>query len=347
MRIITIFLLFLLSGAALAEPQVYTREIITGTYKIDKIYRSMMGPYGTESLKIRDGDRELLWIVGYEAEVIDGKEDKVISQEFMCHSNLDYKPESYGKINNHIPWDGRFFTLSQGMQNVRFPAGCGIPIYSNEEIDLNTQVLNLNDPHADRRVRYRVQIHYLRDQELDHKMVALRQFGVQGLKSLTGKTAYWNQKNADEKHHGPGCAVGSKAVKDTFQYEDSLGQKFTAHWVVPPGRDTNSTLVTRYLGLTEDVRVYYIAVHLHPYAESLELKDLTTGKTIFKSLVTPAKGRIGIEKIEDYSDPKGMMLYKDHEYELVSVYNNTTDHDVDSMAVLYLYSGFDFKPKEK
>ena len=38
-----------------------------------------------------------------------------------------------------------------------------------------------------------------------------------------------------------------------------------------------------------------------------------------------------------YSSPEGLPLYKDHQYELVSKYNNTTQEAVDSMAVMYLY----------
>ena len=30
-------------------------------------------------------------------------------------------------------------------------------------------------------------------------------------------------------------------------------------------------------------------------------------------------------------------MYVDHEYELVSVYNNTTPEDVDAMAAMYLF----------
>ena len=30
-------------------------------------------------------------------------------------------------------------------------------------------------------------------------------------------------------------------------------------------------------------------------------------------------------------------LYADHEYEIVTTYNNTTDHEVDAMGVIYIY----------
>jgi hypothetical protein len=30
-------------------------------------------------------------------------------------------------------------------------------------------------------------------------------------------------------------------------------------------------------------------------------------------------------------------MYSDHDYEIIATYNNTLDHNIDSMAVMYLY----------
>ena len=104
-----------------------------------------------------------------------------------------------------------------------------------------------------------------------------------------------------------------------------------------PGREVNRTLATNWMSVPFDTTVHYIAVHLHPFAESLELLDLTTGNTIFHSQVRNTPERIGLEHVEYFSSPEGIRVYKGHEYELVSVYNNTTDVDQDSMAVMFLY----------
>jgi len=69
--------------------------------------------------------------------------------------------------------------------------------------------------------------------------------------------------------HGEDRSVGLPASQDQFVV-DGLGQKFTGHWIVPPGRDVSRNNVTRYLTLPRDTTVHYIAVHLHPFAESLE-----------------------------------------------------------------------------
>ena len=131
---------------------------------------------------------------------------------------------------------------------------------------------------------------------------------------------------------------------------DKEGRKFSGYWVVPPGRQVNHTRVTEMVSLPYDTSVHYIATHLHPFAESLELRDQTTGETIFKSRTRQVEKGIGLAEVEAFSSEAGVPLYKDHEYQLISVYNNTTDRPQDSMAVMYLYLraqdlyDFDFRP---
>lgn len=335
-----LLLLCLLVSPLWAAP-VHTVELTSSDYKIDRIYRSMMGPTSSQKVKLGKKPGELLWVIGYEAIVVDPKSGREISQEYMCHSNLDYQPDRYQKTLPSSPLDGRFFTLSQGQQKVDFPVGFGIPIRSGEELTLWTQALNLNQPELKRKVRFRIRIRYLRDSELEEPMTALVQLGMAGLKSVTGKEAHFGATKA----HGPGCSVGRAAVENDVPYEDQHGQRFTGHWVVQPGREVNHTNITSYLNLSEKLKVHYVAIHLHPYAESLELRDLTSKTTVFKGKVKAARGRVGIEHIDHYSSRQGFTLHPDHEYSLISVYNNTSGQPVDSMAVMYLYAAVpNFKP---
>ena len=41
--------------------------------------------------------------------------------------------------------------------------------------------------------------------------------------------------------------------------------------------------------------------------------------------------------MESYSSVEGIPIYADHEYEIVSVYDNPTDEPQDAMAVMFLY----------
>ena len=58
---------------------------------------------------------------------------------------------------------------------------------------------------------------------------------------------------------------------------------------------------------------------------------------MFKSTTRPFPDRIGLAHVDSFSSVEGIPIYKDHEYELVSVYNNITDKNQDSMAVMNLY----------
>ena len=297
-----------------------------------------MGPYGLDRTTLRDGSPELLWIVGYESEVIEEASQRDVGQQYMCHANLDIDPNAYFDAFPTAPsMSGRLFTLSQGQSRIDFPPGFGIPIPSNMDLSLATQVLNLNDADIDTSVQHRVTIRYVRDADVAEPMTAIFQAAVEGFKALEDARYYGiDMAHADADALGPGCSVGQAAVAGDFD-QDAHGQKFTAHWVVEPGVEVNRTNVTRFLNLPYDTKAHYIAVHLHPFAESLELWDLTDNRRVYAAEVDGSEGRIGIDKVDHFSSVDGIDFVKGHEYELVSRYHNTSGENVDSMAVMYLY----------
>lgn len=320
------------------EDGIREHTVLSDTYEIDKIYKSMKGPNSRQKVYLSKSERpELLWLTGYKAVMVGSDGKTPMSQEFMCHSNLDLDiiahRDLFGWRKNNP--SVRLFTLSQGQAEIKFPEGFGIPILSTEPLDLSTQVLNLNNTKNKFEVRHKITFTYIPDRELNRPMKPIMTIYAQGLKLLEGKDGYFNVGHASEDEHGPGCLVGENA--DTKVYSDFFGRTFTAHWVVKPGREVNHTLATKLLNVPYDTTVHYIAVHLHPFAESLELKDLTTEETVYKSKVTGAKAGIGIENVDYFPSEKGIPLYKDHEYQIISVYNNTSDEDQDSMALMLLY----------
>jgi hypothetical protein len=328
-------------AAQARTPTVHTKTIYSRPYTIDKKYVSMRGPYGFDEVALWESESpELLWIVGYKTTVVAADSESPMSQEFVCHANLDFDAKDYyAKFPAAPPVSGRVFTLSQGQQDIHFPEGLGIPVTSDLPISLATQVLNLNiEKPKDIKVRHKVEIYFVRDVEVEGEMTPLFQAAAEGFKAL-GEAKHYGFSSAESdalEAAGGGCSAGKPAVEGDSD-DDAFGQQFTAHWVVPPGREVNVTNVTRFLNLPYDTTAHYIAVHLHPFAESLTLKDLTTGQVLFDAKVHGPKDRIGIDSIDHFESVDGMALYKDHQYELTSVYNNTSGHDVDSMAVMYMY----------
>ena len=111
--------------------------------------------------------------------------------------------------------------------------------------------------------------------------------------SLDNSEAYYGVTNPEAEHAGAACSPGS--IPDTVEeapniLRDQFGQRFTGHWVVKPGLEERHTLVTKQLNLTFDTRIHYIGAHLHPFAETLELRDLTSGESLYTVRARPRNG---------------------------------------------------------
>jgi len=161
------------------------------------------------------------------------------------------------------------------------------------------------------------------------------QRAAQGSVLVSGKDGYHGIEEGDPDVHGPGCLLGTP--QSASNNRDQFGRVFASHWQVPPGREVNHSLVTQFMAVPYDTTVHFIAVHLHPFATSLTLRDLTTDTIVFRSRARGPKTGIGLDHVESFSNEEGIPIYADHEYELVSVYENTTDEVQDSMATMFLY----------
>ena len=67
------------------------------------------------------------------------------------------------------------------------------------------------------------------------------------------------------------------------------------------------------------------------------LKDLTTGDVVYEAKTKQAERGVGLAHVDFFSSEKGIPVFADHEYELISVYENTSGVAQDSMAVMNLY----------
>ncbi len=326
---------------------LYRREILSPVFHMDGIYKSMQGPLDTQHLQLGAGgpetEPELLWLVGFEGSVMepDGETEK--SSEFMCHTNLDARLGSYKEtLPTAIKAPDRLFTLSQGQLQARMPEGFGIPVSSSEKLTLDTQALNHNVVGATVETRHRLAIEFVRDSDLQVPLRPLVQQAVFGYVVVEGDDGQFGMTpvEAEEAEH-PGCLPGTHAKDADARgfFRDPFGRRFSSFWEVPPGRHTYRSRVLDFMmKLPYDTTIHYAVAHLHPFAESLELRDLTTGETLIKTRVRQAGGgRLGIAEVEDFSSVEGIPVYHDHEYELIAIYDNTTQEDHDSMAVMYLY----------
>lgn len=305
--------------------------LISETLRIDTTYHSMEGPYHQIQFTIAPGQQpDTVWITAMSADVVT-PDLTPLPVEFFCHANLDYDPQAHRNLfKTARVTSARLFTLSQGHEEMRFPDGFGIPVRTDEPLSLTTQVLSNNGVESAKHVRVRIRVHYVRNGE--RPMRALYLTSAIGVVSTDGHTGHYGMHD----NHQMGASTAGVA-KSQFEYRDTLGQKFSGHWVVPPGKHTVKTVVTNWMNLDSDTRVHYIGVHVHPFAQRIVLRNMTTGGDVFVSRITPLEGRIGISKVTDLSSTTGVRLNAGHNYELIADYDNPTSGPVDAMAVLFLY----------
>jgi cyclophilin family peptidyl-prolyl cis-trans isomerase len=385
------------------------REFLSPVYTIEKIYKSMEGPYDQQPITIEpDAKPELLWLKSVRVDIV-GEDGKTPApSEFMCHMNLDLDSSKHQHLLA-LPYTPatRIVTLSQGVFDAKVPAGYGFPIVSSEPLNVFTQVLNHNvkEPNH-RKVRHLVTIEYVRDAELKTPMKALANVGASGLvldqpkpdlfksmdampgmdhssmamdhsamtttaaspatvaamSSSTASASSTGSPSTDATsstvasaahsssttvaatsgpegihHAGLTCLIGARAPNaNGGEYTDPQGHHLLGHWVVPPGKQVNRSDATWFMALPFDGKLHMALAHLHPYAQSLTLRDTTTGTDIFKAVAkNPAKG-IGLAHVDTLESDAGIPMYRDHKYEIISVYDNPTQTNADSMASVFL-----------
>lgn len=356
-RLLPAIVLALLPLAAVAAdaPQMHKYVYLSRVYNIDRMYHSMEGPGSIEEVYIGDREHpELLWVTGVKTEMVAEDGESPQMPDLMCHVNVDVDS---GKHSHMLALNRataqRLITLSQGMVDAQFPAGYGYPISSNEPLNVFTQVLNLNIEHPkDLKVRHRVTFTFIPDSELKTPLKPLFNVGASGTvilpkdepNHMAMNMAMAEITGADGKpvasDHSTSCLTLPRAPNaaggGASDYRNPQGQKVTGHWIVPPGKQVNHSDITWFMLLPFDSKLHWAAAHLHPFAQSLTIRDTTTGQTIFEvKAKNPEKG-VGLEKVETFASDDGVPMYRNHKYELISVYDNPTNQNADSMASAFL-----------
>jgi hypothetical protein len=356
-RLLPAAITLLAVASLLAAPGEQSKQFISPIYTIDRIYHSMEGPSSVERIYLGDpsAPAELLWVTGIRTEMVDADGATPQLPELMCHVNVDLdQPKHQALFGFRRATASRLMTLSQGMLAAKVPAGFGFPLASNEPLLLFTQVLNLNILHPQNlKVRHRVTIDYVRARDLTTPIKPLFNVGASGMvilddnplalahSMMSTPSSVTTEAGHDGMTMNPNmsCLVGSRAPQATSSsadYTDPQGRKMTGHWIVPPGKQVNHSDITWFMNLQYDTRLRYAAVHLHPFARSLEMRDMTTGKTVFVAKAeNPATG-VGLTHVDEFSSPEGVLIQHAHKYSLISTYDNPTNTNVDSMASVFL-----------
>jgi len=308
-----------------------TLSLITPTLVVDQIYKSMEGPKVMRSFQIDSKTDDLVWITSFETKAISTNEVDALSNDYICHTNIDfYDGEHYSRwnlnerIGQHYP---RLTSMSNGIEKYNFPDGFGFPVFGNENLFLSTQTLNHNiksDPFS---VKHQINLGYK-----PHSKT---------MKPLQSKTVFiMLPYNTDNPFQGPTEANPNMCLPvetGNHSYSNDKGESLSGHWVVFPGRKRYSYDITHQLQLKDSTTLHHIATHLHPYAETLTLKNKTKDTVIFTSIAENYTDKTGLKRVSSFSSAEGVMLYPDHAYELILEVNNTSGSDQDMMASMFLF----------
>jgi len=313
-------------------------------YRLDKIYRSMEGPWSVQSgIQLASAKKSRVqWITGLETQVVDATKETPISQEFFCHSNLTFAehgapPDQYNEElggKTHLDW--RLFTLVPGQLSIEFPKGFGVPVPSNASLDYVTMSLNLNARTQITNVRFRTNVHTISADQPGAPTKALFRRALYVLQPHieSAQIGHACMAKPGAQHLGAGCAEFSKV---NLINGSAPGETPTNHWMVPPGRHTYKIEITPQLNLPFDTTIHYATIHVHPFARGMELRDLTTGQTILRLNARDWPDRIGVAHVEEFKSNNGIPILLSHRYELAVEYDNTSGSNTDAMAILYLY----------
>lgn len=328
--------------------KVYEAIFHSSPLPIDTIYRSMQGPYEIKVVKLEAEGEELLWVKGYQTRLKNKDLSADYSNEFMCHNNLNYSAKE------GIPWlvktsgkNSRIFTLSEGQEELLFPEGFGIPVPEGQSFHMVSQVLNHNFKDTNLLIKHEAKLLYSKSSEAPNT-IPLYQQSVFITQQTSGPAGEHGLPLLCVAHHLDSTAIAGEKPNhnceidysggDYDPYKDQHGRQYTGHWKLPYGRSELSTNVTRMLDLDNATRIHSIGVHLHPFAVSLALWDITIDSLLYEAQAEAYDHRLGFKHIDYYSNKEGIAVYPDHQYELRSVYNCTdssTTHT--AMAVMYLY----------
>lgn len=304
-------------------------KMLSPTFIVDDIYKSMEGPKASNYVMLSQ-DSTLLWITGFKVVAQDAKTGEKMSNDFICHMNVDMNDSKYysnfgleDRIGKQYP---RLTSLSHGMENFDFPEGYGVPMKGNDLLFVTTQTLNHNIKDAYYKVKHKVSITYQEDKNI---------------KPLMSKTAFimlpYDKYDPYKSPIDPGADFCIPVETKNHSYDDGSGNKLSGHWVIPIGKNTYRSEINHQLEIKDSLRLHAAAIHVHPFATRIMLFNKTTQKPVFVSEVTNHKNSIGLTNIENFSSKEGIWLYANQEYEIVLEVNNTSKEEQDMMGSMFLF----------
>lgn len=308
------------------SPTVLRLDYRSNPLTIHGVIPSMIGPTDKQDLSVRQVHRDnLLWLTGIQASAFDAKTMAPRNLNNLCHTQVMSRSRMRFLDSTDNQGIG-FGVLFPGVSRIQFPKNFALPFRSDESLNFMSMVFN-RDPNLE---PYSIVV----DQTLEYLEEATSDIAIRPLYHRMLRLALPTTKAGDM---GESCAMSkdNEVVERADRIQDD--RDHIDHWMVPPGKHVYRSVLPAGLTIPADTTLHYAYVHLHAYGNSLELVDLTEGHSIFKANARHYATGPDIEKSDIFSSEAGVPVYKNHSYELVAEYDNTSAKPVDAMAMIYLY----------
>jgi len=327
------------------ENSLQTVRILSKPHTIDRVYKSMEGITDKKRFNLlTDLERsELLWVTSGKIDIFAEDDGSNKTERFLCHAYMKFDYQFFKEhgrrelVSKTLQYE-RIFTFVQGQSEIRLPYGYGIPVSSKELFEFNFMVINPSPLDSPVEVKAQGTFEYYVDNELATPIKPLF-MRIVGMKVPVRK---------DDKKKSAHCselgdildAVPAKLSLHKIHKNLVNDYEQVYHWMVPPGRHVYRYLLESNImvnSMSFNTTVHYINAHLHPHGESIEVRNLTTGESLFKTEATNNPERTALINLTNFTSEDGIMIDRAHQYEMIAVYDNKTDQDIDAMAILFFY----------
>lgn len=302
--------------------------------------------YREKKLILDNQPGELIWLTGIKTRV-ESENSASLPSGLISLSELSVvRPHRHLElIKSDQPITGVLFRMSAGISEVQLPKGFGLPLFSNEPCHLVSQSQSVDGLSLPASFKLVSDLDFIRDRGLDKPMKPLFCGKAVSIVSSDRSPKYFGELNGSVETHGMGTADAQLATDQLFA--DTYGQKFGDYWLLTPGRQKTHTLVTHMLNLQFDTTLHHATGHMLAYGSSVELRDITDGRSLVKLEAVKDRDSGQIDKIEPFSSLEGVPMPKDHHYEIVSVYENTSAVKQPASASMLLYLRDQVRDPEK
>jgi hypothetical protein len=314
-------LLLVATGALLAScsgPIPEQTQILGDAVPIDRLYPPGQGPVVGQEFTLLELYPRHLWLTGVDVKVKDDKSGAEVDG-ILAGLTIGFRdPERHRKLNKlGGPIHASLFHPRPGLLSIRLPKGYGIPLRSNETLHVSSLWQNRDLYRPPLQARTDVTLHFQSD-TAKPPLKALRVHPI------------FATVPAESAGSTPVQTAGHPRLYDAREVQtDAEGRLAGGRWWVTSGRSEVRSVISHTLPADSELTVRLATAFTYDDWSSLELFDLTAGKSLLHFDPTAPLAQ---------EFPNGLTVDTRHHLELRAVYNNPSPANHVGVGMIVLYA---------